>query len=658
MHSIGSKAFLAVAFAMAAGQLAGVTTVSASTATPCGTGAGACSPQASEDSLQFSLPAGSQPCPASGTGASCLTSSGGMELAPGTASTPDGAQPCPASTALSTPAACGDATRTTGAPEANPADLPVVEPSVPVSTIRPAAALPKPRLASSARASLPGGSVVLTATAAPNVMKGGRALEIFDTTTSTLVGSCSQGTQCSVAYAAGAGVHKFRAYVVGSPSDRLPTSSSATSDAVSVGWIGVTIASTQSAIGPGKSATLTATSTVPVDQYGYSIQLSDADSHAPLTFCSRGTNCSVSVSDSASGTHSFSAQVGPATSDRVAVTWLSVGLTGSPTYRVGGTVHLDATTNADLTSTPWSLGIFDASGHLVAPPCKASTCSADVRVDSAAAPQFTAVVGAIPSTRTEGKVEQLVQTMSGPTTLVNVQAQSAAMRPTRLLWGVDSCKAFTGDPTGEIFPGIASSVGTPDFWGRYLTATVCPAISAPEVAMAHEQHMAILPIYDDYDCSNVAGYDTASGYAQAAVAAAQALQIPKGRVLAVDIEPPGPYCSGAVDSAFVRGWYDGITAAGYVPVYYGNGTAGSEFGAAWCDAQSQQGEIAKGSFIWSFEPSLEGGGWSKSNAPGWSPNDTGCPDAVAAWQYQIDVNSPNPNIDSDEALATLPLWYP
>ncbi|HET9780357.1 MAG TPA: glycoside hydrolase domain-containing protein [Candidatus Dormibacteraeota bacterium] len=640
---------------MAVGPLmAGPTTARAATVNNCSTGAGACSPQAgAENALQVTLPDGAQPCPSSGMGASCLTSDGTADLAPGTASTPDGAQPCPSSSALSTPAACSDPTSAVA-----PATNPSVEPSVPVATIRPAPAVPTLTLASSAPATVSGGSVVLTANAAAGAIKGGGALEIFDTTTSTLVGSCSQGTECSVGYSAGAGVHRFKAYVVGSPTGSVPDGSATASDAVSVGWLGVTLASTQAAVGPGKIATLTATSTVPVDQFGYSIQLLDADTNTPITFCSRGTNCSVSVSEPASGSRAFVAHVGPATSDPLSVTWLSVGLTGSSTYQAGGIIHLDATTNVDLTNTPWSLGILDASGHLVAAPCKAASCSADVAMTSASTPQFTAVVGAVPAARTEAKVLQLVQKLSGPTTLVNVQAQSTAMQPTRLLWGVDSCKAFTGDPTGEIFPGVASSVGTPDFWGRYLTTTVCPAISSAEVALAHDQHMAILPIYNDFDCSNVAGYDTATGYAQAAIAAAQALSIPKGRVLAIDIEPSGPYCSGAVDADFVRGWFDTITTAGYVPVYYGNGTSGSEFATAWCQAQSQQAQIATGSFIWSFEPSLEDGGWSKSNAPGWSPYDTGCPDAVAAWQYQIDVNSPNPNIDSDEALATLPLWYP
>ncbi|HKC19353.1 MAG TPA: hypothetical protein VKE27_06935, partial [Candidatus Dormibacteraeota bacterium] len=351
MHSLRSKSLLAVALAMAAGQLAaGTTAVHASSAAACSTGAGACSPQSAE-ALQVSLPEGAQPCPASGMGASCLTSKGSTDVAPGTASTPDGAEPCPSTSALSTPAACSDPAPT-GAPATNPADHPAVEPSVPVATIRPAAALPQLTLASSAPAAPSGGGVVLTATAAAGVVNGGSSLEIFDTTTGTLVGSCSQGTQCSVGYSAGAGVHRFQAFVVDSATDTVPTKSSASSNGVSVGWVGVTLASTLAAVGPGKAAILTATSTVPVDQFGYSIQLVDADRNAPITFCSRGTNCSVSIAENDSGTHSFTAQVGPATSDRLAVTWLSIGLTGSSTYEVGGTIHLDASTNMDLTDTP------------------------------------------------------------------------------------------------------------------------------------------------------------------------------------------------------------------------------------------------------------------------------------------------------------------
>jgi Domain of unknown function (DUF1906) len=657
VHALRTKALLAAAVAVAlALPVGGAAKAHVSPATLCAPSAGVCS-AADPEGLQLSLPDGSEPCPASGAGASCLTSQG-ANVAPGTASTPDGQTPCPASSALSTPAACSD-------PVAQPTDggrpvgNPSVQPSVPVSTIRPPVSPSSVTLVSSAAAAVSGGSVLLTASASAAALRPGGALEIFDTTTDTLVGSCSQGTQCAVGYSADAGVHRFQAVVSAAPSGTIPPKSSVASDAVSVGWIGVTLATTQAALGPGKRAILTATSTVPVEQFGYSIQLLDGDRMTPLTYCSHGTNCSVSVSESASGAHAFAASVGPATSAHVSVTWLSVALAGSPAYRLGGAVHLDATANADLTNTPWSIGILDEHGRLIAPPCTAATtCSADVSVTSATPPVFTAVVGAIPPAGEEGKVDQLDQQVTGPMTLTSIQAQSAPFQPARLLWGVDSCKAFTGDPTGEVYPGVAGGLGTPEFWGRYLTTTMCPALSSAEVSMAHDMHFAILPIYNDYDCSNVAGYDTAVGYARAAVAAAQGLQIPLGRGLAVDVEPPGPYCSGAVDAGFIHGWYDGVTGAGYVPIYYGNGTSGSEFASAWCQAQGEQNEIALGSFIWSFEPSLDSGGWSKSNQPGWGPYTTGCPDRVAAWQYQIDVFSPNPNIDSDEALSTLPLWYP
>ena len=101
-----------------------------------------------------------------------------------------------------------------------------------------------------------------------------------------------------------------------------------------------------------------------------------------------------------------------------------------------------------------------------------------------------------------------------------------------------------------------------------------------------------------------------------------------------------------------------MRGAGYVALFYGNGTGGSEFGSAWCQAQSEVPALSTTAFIWSFEPSLVAGAWSKSNAPVWQPYRTGCPDYVAAWQYQIGGNAPNSDIDGDEALSDLPLWYP
>jgi hypothetical protein len=111
-----------------------------------------------------------------------------------------------------------------------------------------------------------------------------------------------------------------------------------------------------------------------------------------------------------------------------------------------------------------------------------------------------------------------------------------------------------------------------------------------------------------------------------------------------------------VDAGFIEGWFDGITSAGYVPVYYGNGTAGSEFGNAWCAAVSQRPETATYSYLWSFEPSLIASRFRVS-APAYSPYQPACAATVAAWQYTLSSGS-NPDVDTDEALSTLPVWFP
>jgi hypothetical protein len=270
------------------------------------------------------------------------------------------------------------------------------------------------------------------------------------------------------------------------------------------------------------------------------------------------------------------------------------------------------------------------------------------------------VIGVLPPPDTASTLGELLSQVSGPSALVNIQARSAAVQPTRILWGVDSCKAFTSSANGAdgLLPQVQGALGTPDFWGRYLTDTVCPGISSAEIAAAAHFHMGILPIYNAYDCSNVVGYEAGRRYSAAATAAASGLGIPEGRALAIDIEPPGDACPGAaqVDAGFIQGWYDGVAGSGYVPAYYGNGTAGSEFGSAWCAAVAAQPAVAAYSYLWSFEPSLLGS-YNRATAPGYAPNQTGCAGPMAAWQYQISAGS-DPDVDHDEALSSLPLWFP
>jgi hypothetical protein len=543
----------------------------------------------------------------------------------------------------------------------NSIGLPLVTPSLPVSTLRPDAAVQRLELTVGNAFPPAGEKAILTATASASVTGTNTAIQIFDQTTHTLAGVCSQSSQCSVAYAANSGIHTFAAFVA-RPGTQPPAANvqSLASNPVSVAWLGVTLKSSDSVVAPGKPVTFTATSTFDVSKAGRSIVIYDNTMKRQITFCSRGTSCSTSLM--LGGVHEIVGVVSgqpQATSQSLTTTWLDTAISAGGAPQAGGTVHLTASANVDLTHTPWVLGIYDQRGQLVAPACKAgNACTADVAVPAGPAPSFSAVIGAIPAPASASFLGQVLRKVETPaSTLVNVQTRSAAVQvqARSILWGVDSCRSLT-----SIYAQTVSRFGKPDFWGRYLTNTGCPGISHDEIAAAQREHIGILPIYNDYNCSRVSGYDAGMQYAKEAASAAWALGIGKGRVLAIDIEPPGSQCPGAinVDDGFIEGWYDGVAGNGYAPAYYGNGTAGSEFAAAWCHAVNVNPAIASHSYLWSFQPSLLGN-VTKASSPGYAPYSPGCGGQTAAWQYQIDSSMSGPSdVDLDQALSTMPLWYP
>ena len=552
-----------------------------------------------------------------------------------------------------------------------------VTPSIPIWTLDAAGSQPRVRLESNAAAVQPGQSAVLTATASMTMTGTRSAIEIFDQTTGTLVGACMQASQCLVAYAAKSGIHTFAAYVT-PPAANQPTENVITSNSVTVSWFSVSLtAPSASMVGPGKPVTITATTTADVSNSGYELGLYDQSSGTRLTYCSHGTTCSTTLTKEQAGSRSIVAYVSGASqtspppeiqarSAPMTATWLGVTLDANTTSPQRGTaVFMRAVANIDVTNTPWSIGIYDENGELVGDPCKSGTsCSARVSITSGSTPLFTAVVGAARTVVEQGSssaLVKLVHTVQTHTSLLNVQVRSAAVQPTRLLWGVDSCKPLTADVNADhgLYPTVTRFWGRPDFWGRYLTRTYnCPGISPAEIAAAALKQMGILPIYNDYDCSAVRTYGVGLRYASEAVAAASGLGIPAGTVLAVDIEPYGEQCPGAanVDAGFIQGWYDGITLANFAPMYYGNGTAGTEFASAWCHAVTSRPEIATNAYLWSFEPSLVGR-FTKAKAPQYSPLVPSCAANMAAWQYMLSPGG-RVDVDSDEAISSLPLWFP
>jgi hypothetical protein len=571
----------------------------------------------------------------------------------------------------STPAAC-DGTVLPVAEQNVPSNslaAPLVTPSVPVSSLE--VATQHLKLSADPSSVAPGQNVVLSATASASVTDTSAAIEIFDETAGTVVAACMQASRCIVAYSAPSGTHTFGAFIT-TPTSSLPIFGPTTaSNLTTVSWIGVTLASDETVVAPGGPITFTATSTIDVGRSAFVLDLYDTTTKKRLTYCSSGSSCATVITHSVGGVHSIVAYAAgapdtvpanaQARSRPVSATWLGITLNAGTTYPwAGGIVYLRAVANVDLTNTPWSMGIADQQGLLVGRPCKVgNTCSAQLTLTTGHTPMFTAVIGALPPMDVSSPISRLLNTVAGPTSLVDIQARSKTVQPERILWGVDSCKSFTDGMRrdGQSLM-VHRALGDPDFWGRYLTNSWCPGLSSTEIAAAASWHMGILPIYSNYDCSAVSGYATALGYAAAATTAAEALGIPPGVGISVDIEPPGAACPGAanVDAGFIEGWYDGITFAGYVPVYYGNGTSGSEFGNAWCAAVSQRPETATYSFLWSFEPSLIARR-SRVSAPAYAPYQPACAATVAAWQYTLSSGS-NPDVDTDEALSTLPVWFP
>ena len=352
-------------------------------------------------------------------------------------------------------------------------------------------------------------------------------------------------------------------------------------------------------------------------------------------------------------THATSVSIAP-TSGNVSGTWLGVSLVSSTTGGAsGGPVSLTAMANADLSNTPWSIYIQNDAGQLIGQPCNASTCSASVTVGAHDSSRYRAIIGRVVTNDTPAP--------AGPSSPLNIGASSQLVRPLRVLWGVDSCKAFTDDPAGGdgLLAQATGMIGTPAFWGRYLPDTPnCPGLTGAEISAAHARHMAILPIYNNYDCSQVSSSATGSTYALAAIELAWDDHIPPGTAIAIDIEPPGDACPGAanVDQGFIEGWYDRISNAGFVPAFYGDTAAGSSFAGAWCAAIAHRPEIAPNSYLWSFEPSYTIGRQAHI-APTYEPDNAGCAGHYTVWQYSLSDGS-DPDVDVDEATTDFPFWWP
>lgn len=216
-----------------------------------------------------------------------------------------------------------------------------------------------------------------------------------------------------------------------------------------------------------------------------------------------------------------------------------------------------------------------------------------------------------------------------------------------ILWGVDT----TSFVTSSFLSVVGNNYGTPQFIGRYIDARSFSPMSASEASFIHGQGIHILPILSDFggDTSRSTGVSRAND----AIAKAQALGIPKGTILIVDLEN-----GSAVDAGYIEGWYDTVTAAGYTAGYYENPLSGSgEFNSAFCAAIGGDAAVAQ-AILYADEPSP--GRTPRSSAPSFGPTGLLCNGQdlgglTRIWQYGLQ-GSGSVNIDTDEIQSSVPLW--
>jgi hypothetical protein len=180
-------------------------------------------------------------------------------------------------------------------------------------------------LRASATSTVNGLPVLLSAHANEDVGPTGYAVDIVDTTTGTVVASCSRGTSCST-WARGTTGRQVYEAVIGTPAGLAVQASSS---AVTVTWAPstVTLSASSSKLAQRGGAMLTATANENVGRTPWVISITDLTIGKVLRSCDYGSTCNAWAHNT-SGSHTYQAVIAAAngtnvqaTSATVTVTW-------------------------------------------------------------------------------------------------------------------------------------------------------------------------------------------------------------------------------------------------------------------------------------------------------------------------------------------------
>lgn len=210
---------------------------------------------------------------------------------------------------------------------------------------------------------------------------------------------------------------------------------------------------------------------------------------------------------------------------------------------------------------------------------------------------------------------------SGTDSHSDTEQSNESKEPPKIYWGVDS--ALPADNNTR--QCVQKSLGEPSVWGRYLgdIKNVSQGLDKDEVKALHKSNIHILLIYNHF--SEAVGYDHGVQEAEKAISYADDLNAPDDVAIFGDVEPKFP-----VDSDFIEGWYDTLSASNYHAGLYGVFNKDSKLVEAF---NATEDNVQNNIVLWTAYPQKTV--TKKDNAPSYDaqgPKDA----SLYGWQYGTD----------------------
>jgi len=291
----------------------------------------------------------------------------------------------------------------------------------------------------------PDRSTVLKAYANVDVGPTPYYIEIFDQTAQQFVADCPSGSSCTSPpiTQAGGTTRTYVAYVSGYGRTYPPPSIQAAAT-TSVTWVPWTVYLYASAtiLAPGATTTLTAYANFTVTGTPQYIEIFDTTTGANVGICNSNAQCGTQVTYSTPQTHSYRAFISgygtsypppaiQASSSFLSVTWVAVTLNASNAYLgVNMYTTLTATANADITTSPYYIDIYDQSTATRVKYCgSGSSCAIVVSESVATSHSFSAYVADAGPSYPPGSVQAVSNSVNVTWMSVRLTADPTYLAP-------------------------------------------------------------------------------------------------------------------------------------------------------------------------------------------------------------------------------------